>query len=502
MLFLIALSLYFFIFLGVSIYHYKHNTNVDSYYLADRSTGGFLQTMTNFATISSSFTMMGAIGFIYGHGLAYAYAGWMWTSLYILVWLIIGSRAYLLSKKNNWITGTDIATEYFKYGKFHIAASLILVLVQFPYLIAQMMAVGYLFNVFAGIDVVYGVLVCVLILTIYGFVGGVKTVIWSDAINGIIIMSVLAALFILLVPKALAQGPMLATLVQQFPKQFTFPGALGTWKPLHAITYTATFGIGYSCIPFFINRYFTAKSYSVMRKSIGKSNLIVNIFTWTVGPTLGLLMLYLMPGVSGGLDKVPPTVVFTLVPIVGVMYGIAIVAGSVSTADSAMLTVSSLLLKDIYPRILKKEASEKHMLWAGRICTLLVGLVAMAFAVLNPSYIVILVGMSAAMGAIVLFCFLMGPLGVKWVTKSASIWASVISTSYIILSLFGVLPKTLYGLPATTIAVFLCLGLVIIFSAVTQKVNKTIQSEFHDYLYDCLTPLDQKVVSKTTISTN
>jgi len=69
-----------------------------------------------------------------------------------------------------------------------------------------------------------------------------------------------------------------------------------------------------------------------------------------------------MPGVGGGLDKVPPTVVFTLVPIVGVMYGIAIVAGSVSTADSAMLTVSSLLLKDIYPRLRKKEASNAYAL--------------------------------------------------------------------------------------------------------------------------------------------
>lgn len=502
MAFIYVMICYFLVMISIGLYHSRTSKDIEGYYLAGRNTNQFFQTMTNFATVSSSFTMMGALGFAYGHGFCYVWLGWLWTSLYVLLWLIFGSRGHLLGRKFNWMTGNDIVRDYFGFEKFQIVVTLILVMVQFPYIIAQMLAVGYLFNVFSGIPIEYGVAAAVFMLTVYGFLGGVKTVLWGDAMAGIIIMSVLALLFFTLLPKTMAQGPVIQTMLTNFPNHFTFPGALGTWTPLHAITYVIAFGTGYAFIPKFINRWFTPASYKVMRLSVGKSNGIVNIFTWFICPMIGIMMLSIMPGMEKtlSLDMIPPQIIWTLLPVLGIVYALSVAAGSISTADSAMITCSSMLLKDIYARLFAKEPSDAHLLWAGRVCTLLIGLVAMFFTLTDPGYIILIVGMSAAMGSIVLFCFILGPLMVPWITRAASMWASVISSLFCFFSLIGVLPKTYFGLPGTTITCFLCLALVVIISAFTEKVDKNIQKEFHGYLDDVLTPLDEKIGTDTGVS--
>jgi sodium/proline symporter len=54
----------------------------------------------------------------------------------------------------------------------------------------------------------------------------------------------------------------------------------------------------------------------------------------------------------------------------------AIIAASMSTADSQLLVASSSFTSDIYKPILRKNASNKEVLWVGRIVVLIVAVVA------------------------------------------------------------------------------------------------------------------------------
>ena len=60
--------------------------------------------------------------------------------------------------------------------------------------------------------------------------------------------------------------------------------------------------------------------------------------------------------------------------IAGVLMA-AIIAASMSTADSQLLVASSSFTSDIYKPILRKDASEKEILWVGRIVVLIVSII-------------------------------------------------------------------------------------------------------------------------------
>ena len=58
----------------------------------------------------------------------------------------------------------------------------------------------------------------------------------------------------------------------------------------------------------------------------------------------------------------------------------AILAASMSTADSQLLASSSAFASDLYKPLFRKNASDKEMLWAGRIIVLIIAAVAFIIA--------------------------------------------------------------------------------------------------------------------------
>jgi sodium/proline symporter len=69
----------------------------------------------------------------------------------------------------------------------------------------------------------------------------------------------------------------------------------------------------------------------------------------------------------------------------------AIVAAAMSTADSQLLASSSAFASDIYKTAIKKNASDKEMLWVGRITVAVVIVVALLIALFGSSDIMSLV---------------------------------------------------------------------------------------------------------------
>ncbi|MBO5858703.1 MAG: sodium:proline symporter, partial [Clostridia bacterium] len=58
----------------------------------------------------------------------------------------------------------------------------------------------------------------------------------------------------------------------------------------------------------------------------------------------------------------------------------AIVAAAMSTADSQLLVASSSFTSDIYKPIFRKNASDKEILWVGRIVVLVIAVIAFFIA--------------------------------------------------------------------------------------------------------------------------
>ncbi|HAY72243.1 MAG TPA: sodium:proline symporter, partial [Ruminococcaceae bacterium] len=142
-------------------------------------------------------------------------------------------------------------------------------------------------------------------------------------------------------------------------------------------------GLGYFGMPHIIIRFMSLKSQKDLKKSakIGISwTVLIVIFAALIG-IIGRLAFGLNEEINEG-SLVFITMVRKIFP--GVISGIllsAVLAASMSTADSQLLAAASSFSSDVYqPVIRKNKAGDKEMLWSGRIVVLVIAVCALLIA--------------------------------------------------------------------------------------------------------------------------
>ena len=157
------------------------------------------------------------------------------------------------------------------------------------------------------------------------------------------------------------------------------------------ITSGLAWGLGYFGMPHILVRFMAIKKPSMVKKSstvaiiwviitLGAAAFIAFLartFLFSDGSSLAAALLP-----AGTQQNLFIDIVNDLFPafFAGIILS-AIIAASMSTADSQLLVASSSFTSDIYkPLIRKEKASDKELLWVGRIVVLVVSLVALAIA--------------------------------------------------------------------------------------------------------------------------
>ena len=217
----------------------------------------------------------------------------------------------------------------------------------------------------------------------YVFLGGFNAVCWTDFFQGLLMLGALMlapiiALF------AMNAADFIAPAVNVTENYYSLlSGGSFDKQSLMDILSGLGWGLGYFGMPHILVRYISIKSEHEMRKSqiIGSS--------WT---TLILIMSCVV-GIVGrkflgdGLEDqslVFVTLVRKVFPafLAGILLS-AILAAAMSTADSQLLASSSAFASDIYKPVMRKNASDHEMLWAGRIIVVVISVVAF-FIASNP----------------------------------------------------------------------------------------------------------------------
>ena len=142
-------------------------------------------------------------------------------------------------------------------------------------------------------------------------------------------------------------------------------------------------GLGYFGMPHIIIRFMSLRSEKELKKSsaIGISWTVVILVMSVLSGVVGRMFL----GEISDSSTVFITMVRRIFPalISGILLS-AILSAAMSTADSQLLASASSLASDVYKPVFRKNASDKEMLWAGRIVVLVIALVAM-FIAANPN---------------------------------------------------------------------------------------------------------------------
>ncbi len=220
----------------------------------------------------------------------------------------------------------------------------------------------------------------------YTFLGGYKAVCWTDFFQGIMMLCAL-----LIVPIAMAAtGKFDASFGEAFQagdftaKAFGSDPFAASWND---IVSGLGWGLGYFGMPHILVRFMGIKD----PKSVKKSAWIACIWVvLSLGAAIAVAILgrtYLLGGGESLAETLLPesaqqmvfvTVVNDMFPafVAGILLA-AIIAASMSTADSQLLVASSAFSSDFYqPVVRKNKATDAEMLWVGRFIVMIVAFVA------------------------------------------------------------------------------------------------------------------------------
>ena len=373
LLFMLAIGVYFFV-------RSKDGGDKD-YFLGGRQMGPWVSALSAGASDMSAWVLMGLPASIYAAGIGQAWIAIGLAIGYIISWLVEAPRLRKFTiVSNDSITVPQYLTNRFlsKSKALQVICAVIFLVAYTIYAASSMKACGTLFNTVLGIDANVAMYIAAAIIIAYTFLGGFNAVCWTDFFQGMLMLAALliAPIFALGVVKAGGGAPAGSyTLPNGYWNLFT------NWKD---IVSGLGWGLGYFGMPHIIVRFMSLESQKSLKKSakIGITwNVLIVIFSVAAG-CIGHLLL----GDIADNSTVFIQMVRMLFP--GIISGIllsAILAASMSTADSQLLASASAFASDVYkPIIRKNKATDKEMLWAGRFVVLAISIVALLIAA-NPN---------------------------------------------------------------------------------------------------------------------
>lgn len=391
---IIAFILYFIVVLGIGIFFFFKSKGSDEkeYFLGGRHMGPFVTAMSAQASDMSGWLLMGFPGSIFAFGM-----GQVWIGIGLALgtaanWIFVATRLRRFSKAaGDSITLPQYLTNRFasKNPTLKVVCAIIF-LISFTVYVASAFVAGTtvftsVMPMFVGHEHLAMILFAVLIL-MYTFMGGYKAVCWTDFFQGL--MMLVALLTVPIVMDAVGHfNPANYGVIKEGVTAFGTNPFDASWQE---IVTGIGWGLGYFGMPHILVRFMSISKPSQIKKSAAVAIVWVIL---TLGAAIIIAYLgrtyILSDGTSlaefllpDGRKRIFIEIVSDIFPgfIAGILLS-AIIAAAMSTADSQLLVASSAFTSDIYkPLVRKDKASDKEMLWIGRIVVAVVAIVAFFIA--------------------------------------------------------------------------------------------------------------------------
>ena len=324
------------------------------FFLAGRSLGFLVLLLTLFATQYSGNSMSAFPGKTYRSGLSYVMSVTFMTGI-VSGYLLFAPQLFRRARQRRYLTPSDFLADRFGHPVLHYLASTIFAVTLCNFLLAQLMAMGHAFSGLTEGAIPYwaGVVGGALVILIYELLGGMRAVAWTDALQGLILAFGLFLVLALLMVEVGTPAAIVAALGETAPAKIANPSfkTCATW-----ISTFLLLGMGAPLYPQAIQRIYAARRLGELRRALAVMAWIP-LFAISTVVFIGAVGIVLFPDLDRvESDKVTFKVLAHLVevqplatiPVVLVM--MAVVAAIMSTADSALLSLTSILTKDFAAR--------------------------------------------------------------------------------------------------------------------------------------------------------
>lgn len=435
---LFSMAGYMLVVILIGIYFAKRSQqNSENYFLGGRSLGPWVAAMSAEASDMSGWLLMGLPGLAYWCGLADA----TWTAIGLALgtyinWLIVSKRL----RNYSVISGDAITLPDFFSNRFHekkkvilgIAAMFILIFFT-VYAASCFVTCGKLFAGLFGVSYHSMMILGALFVVAYTLIGGFLAESASDFMQSIVMICALVGVLVFgtayaggigevienakAIPGYLSLSALANPVVEADGVQTVINGVaqFGAPKPYAWLTALSmlAWGLGYFGMPQVLLRFMAIRKAAELKSSRRIATVWV-VISLAAAVFIGVVGRAVFPASETLSTASLAENVFAELarllfhPIVAGVVMAGILAATISSSDSYLLIAASSVSKNIYQGIVKRDASDKQVMWMSRIVLLIISVVGVIIAWDESSVIFKVVsfawaGFGATFGPLMLF---------------------------------------------------------------------------------------------------
>lgn len=414
---ILVFIIYLFLVVYVGYIAYKRTDSSEDYLLAGRNTHPYIMAISYGATFISTAAIVGFGGIAGKYGMSILWLAFLNLSVGIFIaFVFLGKRTRRMGVNLNSVTFPDFLSRRFNSRFLKIFSGLIIFLIMPLYSSVVLIGAARFIETSLNLDFYIALFLFSIIIAAYVFYGGIKGVMYTDALQGTIMFC--GMIFLLIFVYWILGGVdhannALTNMSSLYPKEALTQGGTGftSFPTLFSpfwwyLVSTLIMGVGIGTIaqPQLIVRFMTVKSDRELNRSVligGIFIAIMPVTAYIVG-SLSNVYFYQKLGktavevVGGNIDKIIPTFIDMALPEWFVyIFLLTLLAAAMSTLSSLYHIQGTSFGSDIFSSI--KNTKAEDLLGLTKIGILMAVIISLILSFILPAS-VIAVGTSLFMG--------------------------------------------------------------------------------------------------------
>ena len=382
-----VLVLYLGIMAFIGWYAGRKTNNIGDFFVLSGKAGVVVSGIAYFSTQFSMGTFLGTPGTIYGvgyAGMAISVPGAVFCM--ILPALLIGRKLITLGHKYGFLTMADYLTDRYHSKKMSGVLGVMMLFFLVPMMGAQIIGAGVIVHVFTGLPEWVGVVGMGIIVILYCMSGGMKGAMMTDVIQGSLMIATAVVTFIVSVVMGGGFSNINHTLQSMNEAYLTFPGANGYMPWTYYVSNIVLWSFFTMGQPHLFTKFFAMKDHKTMFKAIllGTAGMF---FSATLIEWAGVNGIASIQNIEKADQIIPMILQRGLNPFLASIFIAGIVAAGMSTIDGILVTTTGAVTRDIYQKIINKDATDEAVMKLSKVVTVIIGIIVICFGVFQPGSI-------------------------------------------------------------------------------------------------------------------
>ena len=382
-----VLVLYLGIMAFIGWYAGRKTNSIGDFFVLSGKAGVLVSGIAYFSTQFSMGTFLGTPGTIYGvgyAGMAISVPGAVFCM--ILPALLIGRKLITLGHKYGFLTMADYLTDRYHSKNMSGVLGVMMLFFLVPMMGAQIIGAGVIVHVFTGLPEWVGVVGMGIIVILYCMTGGMKGAMMTDVIQGSLMIATAVVTFIVSVVMGGGFSNINHTLQSMNEAYLTFPGANGYMPWTYYVSNIVLWSFFTMGQPHLFTKFFAMKDHKTMFKAIllGTAGMF---FSATLIEWAGVNGIASIQNIEKADQIIPMILQRGMNPFLASIFIAGIVAAGMSTIDGILVTTTGAVTRDIYQKIINKDATDENVMKLSKVVTVIIGIIVICFGVLQPGSI-------------------------------------------------------------------------------------------------------------------